>query len=308
MFKTIIVQPIFNLLVLIYNLLPGHNFGLAIIIFTIIVRLSMWPLVKKQLHHAKAMRELMPELKKIKAAAGGDRQKESKMTMELYKEREINPFASIGIVLVQAPILIGLYFAIQRLIRDPQEIIHFSYSFLHFGWLDTLAGNIHQFDSSLFGLIDLTRSALGPKGTYWPALILVVLSAAAQFIQSKQLMPTSKDARSLKKILSEAGQGKKADQSEVNAAVGRGTLFLIPFFVLLVGLHFAAALPLYWLVSSVVALAQQSRVLKEDVVEAEAVAAGAGAPANRVPGKALPDAGPAKIKKRGASKNRRRRK
>lgn len=272
MFTTIIIQPIFNLLVLIYNLVPGHNFGLAIIIFTIIVRLLMWPLVKKQLHHAKAMRDLAPELKKIKAAAGGDRQQASKLTMELYKEKQINPFASLGIVLVQAPILIGLYLGLQRLIKDPNQIISFSYNFLHFGWLDTLANNIHQFDSSLFGLVDLTRSALGPKGTYWPALVIVVLSAVVQFVQSKQLMPTSKDARSLKTILSEAGKGQQADQSEVNAAVGRGTLFLIPFFVLIVGLNFAAALPLYWLVSSAVALIQQSKILKEDVVEAEAIA------------------------------------
>lgn len=305
MFTTVIVQPIFNLLVLIYNLLPGHNFGLAVIVFTIIIRLLMWPLVKKQLHHAKAIRDLAPELKKIKVAAGSDRQQASKMTMELYKEKQINPFASLGIVLVQAPILIGLYFAIQRLIKDPQEIISFSYSFLHFGWLDQLAGNIHQFDSSLFGLIDLTRSALGPKGTYWPALVLVVLSAAVQFIQSKQLMPASKDARSLKKIMSEAGQGKKADQSEVNAAVGRGTLFLIPFFVLIVGLQFAAALPLYWLVSSAVALIQQSKVLKKDVLEAEAVAAGGAAVIAKSSDKAMDKKQKTRNKKRG-SKNKRR--
>ena len=65
MFTTLIVQPIFNILVAIYAVLPGHNFGLAIIIFTILVRVAMWPLVKKQLHHAKAMRELQPELKKL---------------------------------------------------------------------------------------------------------------------------------------------------------------------------------------------------------------------------------------------------
>ncbi len=90
MFTTIFVQPIFNLLVLIYALIPGHNFGLAIILFTILVRLLMWPLVKKQLHHARAIRRLQPELKKIKKAAKGDRQKESQLTMELYKERQIN--------------------------------------------------------------------------------------------------------------------------------------------------------------------------------------------------------------------------
>lgn len=300
MFTTFIVQPIFNLLVLIYNLLPGHNFGLAVIVFTIVVRLSMWPLVKKQLHHAKAIRELTPELKKIKAAAGGDRQQASKMTMELYKEKQINPFSTIGIVLVQAPILIGLYFAIQRLIKDPQEIINFSYNFLHFGWLDTLASNIHQFDSSLFGLVDLTRTALGPKGTYWPALVIVALSAAVQFFQSKQLMPQAADARSLKKILSEAGKGKQADQQEVSAAIGRSMLFLIPGFVFIFGLNFPAALPLYWLVSSAVALVQQSKILKEDVVEAEAVSNEQRAE-NKEPK-------PHKKKKRSAKKNKRRRK
>src|SRR6185503_21187030 len=98
MFTTIIVQPIFNLLVLITALLPGHNFGLAIIVFTIIVRLLMWPLVRKQLHHAKAMRELAPELKKIKQSTKGNRAEESRLTMELYKEREINPFATLGVL------------------------------------------------------------------------------------------------------------------------------------------------------------------------------------------------------------------
>lgn len=271
MFTTIIVQPIFNLLVLIYNLIPGHNFGLAIIIFTIVVRILMWPLVKKQLHHAKAIRALQPELKKIKAATKGDRRKASMLTMELYKEREINPLASLGIVLVQAPILIGLYLGLQRLIKDPNEIISFSYSWLHFGWLDTLAQNIHQFDETLFGAIDLTRAAVGTRGFYLPAFILVVLSAVVQYVQSKQLMPVAKDSRNLRTILKEAGKGKTADQEEVSAAVGRGTLLLIPFFVFVFGLNFPAALPLYWFMSSFVAYLQQSKVLKEDAQEAEAI-------------------------------------
>src|SRR2546430_130198 len=108
MFTTLIVQPIFNLLVLIYALIPGHNFGLAIIIFTIVVRLLLWPLVKKQLHHAKAMRKIQPELKRIKAGAKGDKRKEQLLMMELYKERGINPFSSIGVVLLQLPILLEI--------------------------------------------------------------------------------------------------------------------------------------------------------------------------------------------------------
>ena len=74
LFQDFIVQPIFNLLVFIYAILPGHNFGLAIIIFTIVVRLLMWPLIRKQLHQAKLMRKLQPELKRIKETCKGDKQ------------------------------------------------------------------------------------------------------------------------------------------------------------------------------------------------------------------------------------------
>jgi YidC/Oxa1 family membrane protein insertase len=270
-FNTIIIQPIFNLLVLIYALLPGHNFGLAIIIFTILVRLLMWPLVKKQINHAKAMRELAPEIKKIKQAAKGDRQKESQLTMELYKEREINPFASLGILVVQLPILIGLYSGLNRIIKNPHQIISFSYPWVHhLSWMQTLAHDIHRFDDSLLGVVNLGRKAIGPAGIYWPGMIIVALAAAAQYFQSRQLMPQSNDSRSLRQILREAGQGKQADQSEVNAAVGRGTLLLVPGMVFIFGLNFAAALPLYWLATSTVAYIQQARILRDDAAEADA--------------------------------------
>lgn len=271
MFTTIIVQPIFNLLVLIYALIPGHNFGLAIILFTILVRILMWPLVKKQLHHAKAIRELQPELKKIKAAAKGNRQKESMLTMELYKERQINPFASLGIVLVQVPIFIALYIGLKKVIDHPQQIMDFSYPFLHhLGWMQTLASDIHRFDNTLFGVIDLERKAVGP--IYWPALIIVIASAVAQFYQSKQLMPKTEDARGLRQILKDASTGKSADQQEVNAAVGRSTMYIIPAFVFIIAAQLPVALPLYWLTSSAFAVWQQSVILREDVQEAEAVA------------------------------------
>lgn len=271
MFDTLIVQPVFNLLVLIYALLPGHNFGMAIILFTIVVRLLMWPLVKKQLHHAKAMRELQPELKKIKKQAKGDRAKESAMTMALYKEKEINPFSSIGLLIVQIPILIALYSGINRIIKDPQTIIDFAYPFVQkIGNLPELAANIDSFDATLFGFIDLTKSALIPGGgIYWPAMFLVAGSAISQYFQSKQLMPSDKDARSLKTILKEAGSGKQADQSEVNSAVSRGTRFFIPAMIFIFTVNLPSALSLYWLTSGLVAIIQQRRVLgrEEKVLE-----------------------------------------
>ena len=95
MFTTFVVHPIFNLLDVLYALLPGHNFGLALIIFTIIIRLLMWPLLKKQLHQSKAMRLLQPDIKRIKAATKGDRRQESLMLMELYKEKGITDTSKI---------------------------------------------------------------------------------------------------------------------------------------------------------------------------------------------------------------------
>jgi len=273
MFTTLIVQPIFNLLVLIYAVLPGHNFGLAIIIFTVIVRLLLWPLVKKQLHQAKAMRKLQPELKRIKKAAAGDKQKESTMMMELYKERGINPFGSIGVLLLQIPILIGLYSGLRRVVDDPHALVTFSYPALqHMSWMKELSHDIHLFDSTLFGVVDLTKSAIGKTGVYWPAMIIVIGSAVTQFFQAKQLTPKDKDSRSLKMILSDAKTGKPADQGEVNAAVGRSTRFIFPAMIFLFTVNIASALSLYWLTGGIVAFIQQAVVLREDEEEMEQVA------------------------------------
>ena len=273
MFETIIVKPLFNLLVLIYSLLPGHNFGLALIVFTIVIRFLMWPIVRKQLHQTKAMRELQPELKKIKQAAKGDRQKESAMMMELYKERKVNPFGSIGTLVVQLIIVIGLYSGLRRVVDDPQAIVDYSYGWVqNLSWLKELSTDIGKFDDTLLGVVDLSRAALDQGGVYWPAMLLVVGSAATQFYQSKQLMPTDKDSRGLRQILREAANGKPADSSETNAAVGRSMRYFIPAMIFLFTVGLASALSLYWFVGGLVAYLQQARVLRQDVTEMETIA------------------------------------
>lgn len=273
MFTTFIVQPIFNLLVLIYALLPGHNFGLAIIIFTVVVRMALWPLVKRQLHHVKAMRKLQPELKAIKKKAAGNRQKEQLMVLELYKERGISPFGPIVVLIPQFIVLIGLYSGLNKVIHHPEEMVNFAYPVLqHLGWMKELAANIGKFDETLFGLVDLTRAPSGAGGIYWPAMVIVALTAIVQYYQSKQVLPNNKDARKLRDILKSAGEGKQADQSEVQAAVSRSTLFLLPAIIFIVTLGLPAALGLYWLVGGIVAIIQQSIILRDDEEEMEAIA------------------------------------
>lgn len=273
MFDNLIVQPIFNLLVFLTALIPGHNFGLAIILFTIMVRFVMWPIVRKQLHHTTAMRKLQPEIKRIKKQAKGDRQKESTMLMELYKERGISPFGSLGTIAVQFAVLLGLYFALRKLVNDPSSLLSFAYEPVrNLGWLKDIAAGAAQFDETLFGLVNLTRPALSQEGLYIPALLLVIGSAVAQYIQSTQLMPKPKDGRTLRAILKDASSGKEADQAEVSAAVMRGTRFLIPAMILLFTIGLASALSLYWMVSGIVAVIQQSKVLKQDEEELEEIA------------------------------------
>ncbi|MBL8122434.1 membrane protein insertase YidC [Candidatus Saccharibacteria bacterium] len=282
MFTTFVVQPIFNLLVLIYALIPGHNFGLAIILFTIVIRLLMWPLVKKQIRQAKITRQLQPELKRIKKEAKGDRQRESQMMLELYKERGVNPFGMLPTLIVQAVVLFGLYMGLIKVIKHSDEIVKFAYEPLQrLPWMEHLAANIQSFDNSLFGIIDLARPALSQGGVYWPALLLVFLSAGIQFLTSRQLMPVDKEARKLKHILKAAADGQQADQTEVNAAVGRSMQYFIPIMVLLFTVNLAAALSLYWFVGGVVAYIQQRRALAEEG-EDLMVAADKPAPAKQV--------------------------
>src|SRR5665213_91431 len=270
MFTTLIVRPIFNLLSLIYAILPGHNFGLAIIIFTIIIRMFMWPLVKKQLKQAKAMRKLQPEIKRIKKETKGSKQKESAMLMELYKERGVKPLGSIGTLIIQFIILIGLYSGLRRVVYDPSAIVTFSYPFIqHLGWMKHIATDPRAFKSTLFGIVNLNRAGLSKTGVYWPAMVIVVASAITQFFQGKQLMPTDTEGRKLREILRSAGDGKSADQSEVNAAIGRGTRYFLPIMVFLFTVSYPSALSLYWFVGGLVAYIQQAIVLREDVNELE---------------------------------------
>jgi len=158
-------------------------------------------------------------------------------------------------------------------LKNPHQLVSFSYPALqHLSWMKELAQNIHRFDSTLFGVVDLTRSALGPKGVYWPAMLIVVGSALVQYFQSKQLMPSDKSSRGLRNILKDAGGGKQADQAEVNAAVGRSTRYFIPAMIFLFTVNIASALSLYWLVSGLVAFIQQSIILRDDTTEMEDVA------------------------------------
>jgi YidC/Oxa1 family membrane protein insertase len=241
MFNTILVQPLFNLLAAIYALVG--DFGLAIIILTIIIRGALWPLVSRQLHSQRAIQELQPELKRIKTEAKGDRQLEAQRTMELYKEREISPFASILPLLIQLPIFIALFIVLKDIVKAGQ-IAHLAYGPIKD--LPAIAQIVKHssqaFHPKLFNLILLTT----------PSVILAALAGLAQFVQTKQIMP------------------KHQQPGDTQAQMMSSMTYVFPALTFFIGLSLPAALPLYWTTASLMAILQQYIVLKQDVREAEA--------------------------------------
>lgn len=278
LFDSLIVQPIFNLLIAIYGLMPGGDFGVALIIFTVIIRLLMWPLVKKQLHQTKVMRAIQPELKKIKAKAKGNRQTEAQLMMELYRERGISPFGSIGLLLVQLPIFIALFSVIQIMTIHRDRIALFTYDFLeNLGPIHAIiVDEAHRFNESLFGVINLTKHAVGSEGIYVPLLILAVIASILQYVQSKQTSPVPSDGRRLRDIMKESADGKQADQAEISAAMSQNMIKIFPIITFVVAIYLPGALVLYYAASSAVAVIQQKAVLSSDIEEMEGLAEASG--------------------------------
>jgi YidC/Oxa1 family membrane protein insertase len=274
MFQTYVEQPVFNLLVSIYALVPGYDLGLAIILFTIVIRLALWPLVRKQLHHARAMRKLQPELKKIKKAAKGDRQKEARLQMELYKEHEVRPFATIGTLIVQIPIFIALYQSVLKLINNPDTLYSFTYSWVkNLPHIQDLANGVAQFDPYFLGLVDLTKYGFQRGGgIYFGALVLAAIAGFTQYKQSKLMLQDQKDARKLSVILKEASSGKQTDQTEIAGAVTRGMVYFLPFITFIFAMNVPSALSLYLITSSGVGYLQQWLVLRQDQEELQEIA------------------------------------
>lgn len=245
MFNTFLVQPLFNLLAAIYAVLPFHDFGLAIIILTILVRILLWPLVNKQLHSQRALQELAPELARIRTEAKGDKTLEGKMTMELYKEREINPFASFLPLLIQLPIFFALFIVLRDVVK-PGEIAHLAYEPIKnlTAIADIISGHV-KFTPQMFGVIDLAKASP----------LLAGLAGIAQFIQTKQLTPNHPN-------------------QDTQAQVMKTMTYIFPFMTFFIGLSLPSALALYWVVTSAMAILQQTLILRRDVEELEAAPLG----------------------------------
>lgn len=272
-FELVVVQPIFNLLMGLYAIVPGRDFGVAIIIFTVIVRFVLYPLTRSMLHQTKAMRKLQPELAKIKKQSKGNRQAETMAMMELYKKHGVSPFRSIGILLIQLPIFIALFQVIQIFTNQRDQIAKFTYDFLeNIDPIKDLIANPADFNEKLLNVVDLTKTAFTSNGVDIFLVLLAVVAGVTQYIMSKQTMPKSQSKRRIRDIMAEAAEGKQADQSEMNAIVMQRMIKVLPFFMFFVMISVPGALALYYAVSNIVAVGQQAYLLRQDEDELEEIA------------------------------------
>lgn len=272
-FELVVVQPIFNLLMGLYAIVPGRDFGVAIIIFTIIVRFLLYPLTRSMLHQSKAMRKLQPELTRIKKQSKGNRQAESLAMMELYKKHGVNPFRSIGILLIQLPIFIALFQVIQIFTNHRDRIEQFTYNFLaQVEPIKELIAHPDKFNEKLLGIVDLTKSAFSHNHIDIFLIVLAVVAGVTQYIMSKQTMPKTENKRRIRDIMAEAAEGKQTDQGEMNAIVMQRMTKVLPIFMFFVMITVPGALALYYAVSNLVAVGQQAYLLKQDEDELEEIA------------------------------------
>ena len=287
----VIVRPIVNILFIIFDLV--HDFGWAIIIFTVIVKLCMWPLTKRQLKQTRLMRKIQPELTQIRKNCNGNKQLESLQTMDLYKRYNIKPFASIATLLIQLPIFIAIFSAI-RVVATPlptDNLMNRAYDIVAYEgseiqkleaeqktYLEKLTDDqipaeekVYNFYPKLFGVIDLTAKAsdvISPSKFSWSALFMLVISVAAalsQYFVTKQQMPSGKSEKRKKfrELLKEANNGKEIDQSEVNGlATGQMSKMMpIMMFMIMINLH--GALAFYYFLSNMFTILQQKIVLNK---------------------------------------------
>lgn len=300
----IIVRPITNILFFIYNYVG--DFGLAIILFVILVKLCMWPLVKRQLHQTKLMRQLQPELAQIKKNCNGNRQLESLQTMDLYKKYNVKPFRSLLSLIIQLPMFIAIFGAIRVMVSVPTDTSNLdlrAYSFvktdgsrvkevidLQSRYLEeksaydaaksddskteeeknALVAPTYEFHPKLFGLVNLESNPGFTSTSAIFSLVLALLACFVQYLTSKQLRPSGKSkGKGFRQLMKEAGEGKQVDQAEINDLTSAQMGTMMPIMLLIIMINLPGALILYYFLSNTITFVQQKIVLDKAEKEME---------------------------------------
>lgn len=241
MWESFIIQPMTNVLLWIYEILGHgpHMFGIAIILFTILIRAVTWPLNAAQVKGAQAMQELNndKEWQDIQKKYAKDREKLAQEQMRIYKEKGINPFASCLPTLIQFPIIIGLYQSITRaLSATPLGLLQLANTVKNFPLQFVNAQDIIPLNSR-FLWMDLGRpESIQILGFALPTLAIIV--ALTTYVQSKLTMPTSTNP---------------GDQS---AAMSGMMSIYMPLLLGWFALNFASGISVYFITSNLLGVVQ----------------------------------------------------
>jgi YidC/Oxa1 family membrane protein insertase len=223
LWDTIILNPVLNCLIAL-SALVGNNFGLAIIILTVIVRFILFPLTVRQTQSTKAMQELQPKIQELQKKYARNQQKLQQEMMQLYKEAKINPLGCIWPMLIQFPIWIALYQSIMRaLASTPEDLISLSQSL--YSWpivMQALPLN------EIFLGLDLSKSG---------QIVMAILVGVTMWIQQKMVTPPTTDP-------------KQQSMTQI-------TTLMMPLMFAMFTLSFPNGLSLYWVVSNIVGIVIQ---------------------------------------------------
>jgi len=243
-FDAILIAPLVNALFFIYGIIPGHDFGLSIILLTILIRLVLWPLANKQLHSQKKMQALQGDIAKVREKAAGDKQKESAMLMELYKEKEVNPFSACLPTLLQFPILIAMFVVFKKATGSIAGVEQLLYTPVkNLPYIQQIISGQIPFNTDLFGLINMAK----------PSIALAIIAGITQFAQVKMITPSKQKTNT------------KDPQAQMTSLMN----YTFPALTVFIAWSLPAALPTYWITTNLVAIFQQWLVMRKAVDEME---------------------------------------
>lgn len=228
LFGILLYHPLFNSLILLYDYIPGHDFGIAVILLTIIIRFILYPVSVKALNSQRAIQRLQPKIQEIQKKYKDNKEQLAKETLELYRKEKINPFSGLFLAIIQLPILIALYTVFWKGL-NPEEL-SVLYKFVL---------NPGQINAVFLGIIDLSK----------PNFIFAVLAGVLQFFQTKMLTPP--------KIT------EKKNEPDFSQMMQKQMLYIFPILTVIILLNLPSAIGLYWIVSGIFSIGQQYFLLKE---------------------------------------------
>jgi YidC/Oxa1 family membrane protein insertase len=246
-FHILLIQPLANGLILFYKLL-GSNMGLAIIAFSIFLKVILNPLTKPYMESMKKMKEIAPQLEKLKVKYKGDKMKFAQAQAEVYRQKGINPGAGCLPYLLQIVVLIAFFNVFTRTLApdgDPTG----RFNELLYAPLKFTEG---QVINTSFLYLDVTKpdvfhTSLVPFPIPGPILILAAL---IQFLSAKIMAPYQKMEE---KIAKKTPEGSDNFQVSMQKSMS----YTFPLFTLIIGISFASGLALYWLMFSLAQSIQQ---------------------------------------------------